>query len=317
MVLTRKTDEKLFVLQRQGRISTFAQVKGQEASQIGSVGALQKEDWIVQAFRETAAMLMRGVPPKNIMAYYGGDGRGSVYPEGTNMLPIAIPVGSQIPHAVGIAWGMKLKKEKNVCLVYFGDGATSEGDFHEAMNFAGVFQLPCIFVCQNNQWAISVPRARQTASASIAQKAVAYGFEGIQVDGNDVFAVYAATQQAVQKARVGKGPTLIECYTYRLADHTTSDDAKRYRDEKEVAAWIKKDPLVRFKKYLEKKKIWNTKYEEAIQKEIEGIVERNVQEYENMGVPPVEYLFNHMYKEMPPALKEQLAYIKQFERKKE
>lgn len=317
MVLARKTDDKLLALQRQGRMATFAQVKGQEACQVPVASALQKEDFIVQAFRETAAMIARGVPPHNIMSFYGGDERGSYFPKGTNMLPVSIPVGSQTLHAVGIAWAMKLKKEKNISVCYFSDGATSEGDFHSAMNFAGVFKVPCIFLCQNNQWAISTPRNRQTASETIAQKAIAYGFEGIQVDGNDVFAVYHAVKEAAQKARKGNGPTLIELYTYRLGDHTTSDDARRYRSSQELEAWINKDPILRLKKYMEKKKIWNTKEEENMMDEIENQIEKEVEIYEKTPRAPLEDIFKYVHKEMTQQLTEQLAYLKKFPRKEE
>jgi len=315
MVLARRVDEKMLSLQRQGRMATFAQVKGQEACQVPAVAALQNDDWIVQAFRETAVMLARGVPAHSIMSYYGGNEQGSVFPKNTNMLPVAIPVASQLLHGMGIAWGMKLKKEKKVTLTYFSDGATSEGDFHEALNFAAVFKVPAIFLCQNNQWAISVPRARQTASQTIAQKAIAYDIEGLQIDGNDVFAVYHTIKYAAEKARKGLGPTLIEAYTYRLGDHTTSDDARHYRSEEELQLWQKKDPLLRLQKYMFKKGLWNKEKETQLLKDIDIQIEKEVHIYETTPLPDVGDMFKYTYKELTPELKEQSEYQKKFERK--
>jgi len=313
MVLGRLLDDKMLALQRQGRIGTFAQIKGQEASNIGPAYALEKEDWLVPAFRENAALLLRGLPPENLIQYYGWDERGSKIPEGVNMLPTCVPVSTQTLHAVGLAWSFKLQKKKSVVLVYFGDGATSEGDFHEAMNFAGVFKLPVVFLCQNNQYAISVPRSKQSASQTLAQKALAYGFEGIQVDGNDVFALYEATKQAIEKARKGGGPTLIESYTYRLGDHTTSDDASKYRSQKEVQEWLKKDPIDRLRKYMEREKIWDKKKQDVLIKELTQIVEQAVKKAESIPKPPIEDIFKYMYAEMTPELKEQFEYLKSVE----
>ncbi len=208
MVFIRLADQRCLMLQRQGRFGTYAPIWGQEACQVGSTFVLQKGDWVFPAFREIGATLIMGIQLKTFLLYWMGNEIGSKAPEGINVMPVSIPVGSQTLHAVGAAWGAKLKGDKVVAIVYFGDGATSEGDFHEAMNFAGVFKTPTIFFCQNNQYAISVPRAVQTASKTLAQKAIAYGFDGIQVDGNDLFAVIAATKEAVGKARSGGGPTL-------------------------------------------------------------------------------------------------------------
>jgi pyruvate dehydrogenase E1 component alpha subunit len=205
-----------------------------------------------------------------------------------------------------------MKNTKNVAIAYFGDGATSEGDFHEALNFANVFKVPAVFVCQNNQWAISVPVAKQTAAQTLAQKAIASGMEGIKVDGNDVFALYAAADYAIQKARQGKGPTLIEMFTYRIANHTTADDATKYRDEKEVKTWEKKDPIDRLKKYMIKMKLWTEKDDEKMLKEIEQYIEKEVAKAESMSPPKVEDIFKFMYAEMPQNLREQLEYMKQF-----
>ena len=310
MVLTRIFDDKLLSLQRQGRVGTIAQVKGQEASNIGSAYALNKEDWIFPSFRETGSLILRGWPPEMIILYFGGDERGSKVPEGVNIFTIAIPVATQLPHAVGFAWGVKLKKDKKVVVTYFGDGSTSEGDFHESLNFAGVFKLPIVFICQNNQYAISVPREKQTAAETLAQKAIAYGFEGIQVDGNDVFAVYRATKEALQKARNGKGPTLIECVTYRMADHTTADDASKYRSKAEVEKWKKKDPIDRLRKYMEKNKMWNKKEEEKLIEGLKKKVEDIVKKAESYSKVNPEDIFKYMYKEMPWNLKEQMEEMK-------
>ena len=257
MVLTRAFDDKALKLQRQGRLGTYAPMRGQEACQIGSAFALQKDDWVFPAFRENGIFMIKGVSAEMLFRYWAGDERGMQIPKDVNILPVSITVGAHLPHAVGASMAFKYQKKKNVSVVYFGDGATSEGDFHTAMNFAGVYKVPCIFICQNNQWAISVPVKDQTASKTIAQKAIAYGFPGVQVDGNDVFAVYSAMTTAVDRARNGEGPTLIECFTYRLTDHTTSDDAKKYRPESEVREWEKKDPLPRFENYLLQEKILN------------------------------------------------------------
>ena len=216
MAFIRLADQRALMLQRQGRFGTYAPIWGQEACQVGSAYALRKADWVFPAFREIGATLMMGISLKNFFLYWMGNEMGSRAPEGINFMPVSVPVGTQTLHAVGAAWAAKLKGDPVVTLVFFGDGATSKGDFHEAMNFAGVFKTPTVFFCQNNQFAISVPRSLQTASKTIAQKAIAYGFDGIQVDGNDLFAVFAATKEAVEKARSGGGPTLIEGVTYRI-----------------------------------------------------------------------------------------------------
>ena len=296
MVLGRRLDERMLKLQRQGRIGTFAPIKGQEASQIGSVFTLTPTDWMVPSFRETASMLWRGWPIEKMLALFAGRLEGSQPAPEQRDLPIAIPVATQLPHAVGLAYGIQYRGEDAVVMAYFGDGATSEGDFHEACNFAGVWQVPIVFVCQNNQWAISVPLKKQTNSRTIAQKASAYGFPGIQVDGNDVLAVYAASRDAVLKARAGEGPTLIECVTYRLGVHTTADDPTKYRADEEVKAWEQKDPLTRFRAYLEKKKLLDDSVEAQVDEEIARAVER----FEAM--PPADPLgmFDHAYAELPP-----------------
>ncbi len=303
MVLGRRLDERMLRLQRQGRIGTFAPIKGQEASQLGSAFTLEPTDWMVPSVRETAAMILRGWPIEKILALFAGRLEGGQPGPEQHDLPITIPVSTQLPHAVGIAYGIQYRGENAVVMAYFGDGATSEGDFHEAANFAGVWHVPVIFVCQNNQWAISVPLKKQTNSRTIAQKASAYGFPGIQVDGNDVLAVYAASREAVERARAGQGPTLIECVTYRLGVHTTADDPTKYRTDEEVKFWEQKDPLTRFRAYLEKKKLLEASVEEQVDEEIARAVER----FEAM--PPADPLamFEHAYAEMPQDLAAQRA----------
>jgi pyruvate dehydrogenase E1 component alpha subunit len=296
MLLGRRLDERMLRLQRQGRIGTFAPIKGQEASQIGSVCTLEARDWLVPSFRETASMLWRGWPIEQLLAFYAGRLEGGQPAPEQHDLPVTIPVATQLPHAVGIAYGIQYRGEDSVVMACFGDGATSEGDFHEAANFAGVWHGPVVFLCQNNQWAISVPLKKQTNSRTIAQKAAAYGFPGIQVDGNDVLAVYAACREAVDRARAGDGPTLIECVTYRLAMHTTADDPTKYRTEEEVKAWEQKDPLTRFRVYLEGKQLLDASVEAQVDEEIAGGVER----FEALSPADPLGIFDHAYAELPP-----------------
>ncbi|MBM4237820.1 MAG: pyruvate dehydrogenase (acetyl-transferring) E1 component subunit alpha [Euryarchaeota archaeon] len=310
MVLARLADEKAVRLQRQGRLGAYPPSKGQEASQLGPAMALGKEDWLVWAFRELAALMWKGVPLWKLYLSWMGNEEGSNYPEGVRATPSVIPVASQIPHAVGISYASKLRGEKAVTLVFFGDGATSEGDFSEGLNFAGVFKTPTVFVCQNNQYAISLPRRMQTASKTIAQKAIAYGLPGIQVDGNDLLAMYAAANEAAERARKGEGATLIESYTYRLGDHTTSDDATKYRLEEEVREWSEKDPLKRFKIYLEKKGLWNGEMEKSYLEEAKRIVEEEVMRAQSFAPPSIEEAFKFNFASLPPELKEQMEFIR-------
>jgi pyruvate dehydrogenase E1 component alpha subunit len=298
MLVGRRLDERMVRLQRQGRIGTFAPIKGQEASQVGSVFALRPQDWMVPSFRETAAMIHRGWPIERILAFFAGYLEGGQPGPDQRDLPIAIPVATQLPHAVGLAYAAQYRGDDAVVMVYFGDGATSEGDFHEAANFAGVWGLPVVFVCQNNQWAISVPLKKQTHSRTLAQKALAYGFPGLQVDGNDALAVFAASREAVERARAGAGPTLIECVTYRLAMHTTADDPTKYRAEEEVRAWESKDPLSRFSAYLQKRNLLEDGLEAAIDLEIAAAVRR----FEDLPAPDPLVMFDHAYGELPPHL---------------
>jgi len=301
MVLGRRLDERMVRLQRQGRIGTFAPIKGQEASQLGSTFTLRPSDWMVPSFRETAAMVWRGWPIEKLLLFFAGYLEGGQPAPRQHDLPITIPVATQLPHAVGLAYAAQYRGDDAVVMVFFGDGATSEGDFHEALNFAGVWHVPVVFVCQNNQWAISVPLKKQTHSKTIAQKALAYGLPGIQVDGNDVLAVYAATREAVDRARAGDGPTLIECVTYRLGMHTTADDPTKYRAEEEVKMWEQKDPLTRFTSYLKARSL----LEEGLEQQVDDEINEAVRRFE--ATPPADALaaFDHVYAGMPPHLRAQ------------
>ncbi len=310
MVFIRLADQRALMLQRQGRLGTYAPIWGQEACQLGSAIMLQKEDWVFPAFREIGATLVMGIPLRNFMLYWMGNEKGSQAPEGINVMPVSIPVGTHLLHAVGTAWAAKLKGEKIVTMAYFGDGATSKGDFHEAMNFAGVFKTPTIFFCQNNQYAISVPRSLQTASKTIAQKAIAYGFEGIQVDGNDLFAVMVVTRVAVEKARSGEGPTLIEGVTFRFGPHTTADDPTKYRTEQEVESWRPLDPLIRLRLYLERQGLWSERIEQQIVEEAKEEIDLAIKEAESIPAPEIDDIFKYVFREMTLPLKEQLEYLK-------
>lgn len=305
MINLRMFDDKALKLQRQGRIGTYGSSLGQEACTVGTAYAMQKQDWTFPAFREHGVFFTRGVPMERVLQYWGGDERGSRVESDMNCFPVSIPVGSQPLHAVGCAMAIKLQKKDAVSIGYFGDGATSEGDTLEAMNFAGVFQAPVVFVCQNNQFAISVPRSMQTRAETLAQKAIAFGFEGLQVDGNDVLAVYVAMKQALEKARAGKGPTLLELYTYRMGDHTTADDSTRYRTKEELETWRKKDPIFRFRNYLMSIGVLTPSLEEKITAEAVARVERAVLAYENIPAPSPSDVFDHMYAQLTPELEEQ------------
>ncbi len=309
LVLVKSFDQKAFNMQRQGRIGTYIQFKGQEACQVGSAFALEDNDFIFPMYRSSGLLIARKQPIVNILQYFGGDERGLVSPKNVNNFPISIAVGTHAIHAVGAAWAAKLRGTKQVTVSYFGEGATSKGDIHEAMNFAGVFNLPTIFFCENNQFAISVKRVDQTKAETIAQKAIAYGFEGIQIDGNDIFAVYKATKDAVEKARAGKGPTLIEAFTYRLCDHSTSDDSFRYRTKEEVEAWMKKEPIERLEKYMRKKGLLDDAYKESVLKQSQEIIEKAVTEFESLPAPDPKDIFKYVFAGMTQQQTEQMEDI--------
>lgn len=300
----RAADQMALTLQREGRMGTYAPVWGQEACQ-AAVAAMGERDWLVPSYRETGALWLRGVPLHQVYQYWTGDERGSAWPPELRVLPIAIPVGSQGLHAVGIAWAMKLRGEDSAVLVYFGDGASSEGEMLEAFNFAGVFQTPTVFFCQNNQYAISVPRRAQTAAKTIAQKAVAFGFQGLRVYGNDLMAVYGAVKEALDRARAGEGPRLIEALTYRFGPHTTADDPTRYRREEEVERMKPFDPLLRLRRYLESKGLWSEAEEESIVAAARAEVDREVEATYGQSPPPLEDIFDYTYADLPPELERQ------------
>jgi len=312
MLYTRIIDDKALSYQRQGRMLTYAPNTGQEAAQIGSAYAMEKDDWLVPAFRELGAWLIKGVPLRNIYLYWYGNEWGSFMPEGVRVLPVSVPIASQLQHATGIGMANNIKGEKNVAVAYVGDGGTSHGDFHEALNFAAVFKAPVVFVIQNNQYAISTKRKMQTITNTLAQKAIAYGMPGIQVDGNDIFAMYSATKEAIDRARRGEGPTLIEAYTYRLGAHTTSDDPTKYREELEVDEWRVKDPIARFRTYLTNKGILTDEWEEETKKDLEKEVMSTFESIENKSDTEIDDIFKYHYAEMPAQLEEQLNEYKSF-----
>ncbi len=297
LVEARLYDRKASALQRQGRLATYAPYEGQEATQVGAVAPLHTEDWLVASYRDAAAMRFHGYPWKNLLLTRMGDERGGCPPEGVKVLPPSITVGGHMIHAVGLAWAERLRSTDAVALTLFGDGATSEGDFHEAMNFAGVYRLPVVFLCQNNGWAISMPRSRQTASKTIAQKSVAYGFPGVVVDGNDVLAVEQVVAESVDRARAGRGPTLIEALTYRIRGHTTADDHGRYRAGDDVTGWIRKDPLERVRLWLERRGAWDKDWQAEIETEAAERIERAVAEAESTAPFTAGEIFDAMYGE--------------------
>ncbi len=305
MILARTFDEKAFKLQREGRLGTYASILGQEATQVGSAYALQPSDWMFPSFREAGVSFVRGLPMKMIFQYWSGDERGSLIPEGQNDFPITIPVGTHIPIAAGAAWAAKAKGDQIAVMAYLGDGATSKGDFHEGLNFAGVFSLPIVFLCQNNHWAISVSLRRQTAAETLAQKAIAAGIEGEQVDGNDVVAVREATARALTKARARGGPHLIEALTYRLSDHTTADDARRYRSDSDVSPHWSEDPITRLRNHLVGRGIWAKADEEGLLAEVSAEVDKAAETY--LATPPQrpETIFDFTYETLPKDLAEQ------------
>ncbi|MBI4212080.1 MAG: pyruvate dehydrogenase (acetyl-transferring) E1 component subunit alpha [Deltaproteobacteria bacterium] len=310
MMRVRAIDDKAFKLQRQGRMHTFPQITGHEAIQIAAAYAMQEEDWLAPSYREEALVHLRGVPYSQILLFWLGNEKGSAYPKDVNVLPFSIPIASHMLHAVGIGWGAKMCGEKIAVVTTFGDGATSEGEFHEAMNFAGVFKAPVVFLCTNNQWAISVCRKDQSASKTLAEKAFGYGFDGICVDGLDVVAMHQVMQEACDKARNGGGPTMIEAVTYRLCDHTTADDASIYQDVDERKAWEQKDGVRRLRKLLEKRGLWSASDDEALEKEVQTFIDQTIRELEASPEVTPDEIFSTTFADMPPRLKKQLEDVK-------
>jgi len=310
MVYGRIIDHKVLQFQRQGRILTYAPNLGQEAAQVGSGFALRQTDWVASAFRELGVWLRKGAPLYKILLYWYGNEEGMHMPESVRILPVSIPIASQFQHATGLAYASKYKGEDDVTIAYVGDGGTSQGDFHEALNFAAVHETPNMFFIQNNQFAISTRRAHQSKVKTLAQKALAYGMPGIQVDGNDIFAVYAVTKAAVEEARSGQGPSLIEAYTYRMGAHTTADDPSVYRKEEEVKEWEAKDPILRLKKYLSRKGLWDEDQDAAYKAEREAFVKEEFKKVEASGLVPLEDVFDYLYAEKTPDLIEEYEKIK-------
>ncbi len=309
MVQGRTFDEKAIKLQRVGRMGTYAPFDGQEAVQVGSAFALDKGDWMVPSYRESGAMIARGVPLKALYMVWMGNDMGNRIPDGMNCLPISIPVGSQILHTTGLAWAARVKKQGIAVLGYFGDGATSRGDFHAGLNFAGVFQVPAVFLCSNNGFAISLPVTHQTHAETLAQKAIDYGIRGYRVDGMDALAVYAVVMDALDRAKKGEGPTLIEAVCYRFGPHTTADNPDLYR-KKEAVEKIKKetDPVARFKNYLVKKKLWDDSKDKALMDEMDSLVDAAAKEAEKAPQPRLEDLAHHVFAQMPEYLADEMAY---------
>ena len=314
MVLNRILDERLTTLQRQGRIGFHIGSVGEEASIIGSAFALDPADWLYPCYREAGAGLVRGMPLQKFVNNMFGNAEDPVkgrqmpchwYDREHNMPSVSSPIGTQITHAVGTAMAARIKGDRIVSLVYFGEGATSSNEFHVGANFAGVFKAPAILFCRNNQWAISVPFERQTGSESIAVKSLAYGIEGVRVDGNDLFAVIKVTRDAIARARRGDGATLIEAYSYRVSGHSTSDDPRAYRKDAEVAPWIKKDPIARLKKFLQKKGWIDDAADEKLRAECTETVLAAVAAAEKIEPPPIESIFEDVYETIPPWLEKQ------------
>jgi pyruvate dehydrogenase E1 component alpha subunit len=306
MLHARRADERLVGLQRQGRIGTVIPGRGQEAVALGAVCALRPSDWMVPVFRQLAAYLWRGWRLEQLILYLAGYQEGMRIPDRARDLPLCVAVAGQLPHAVGLAYAARYKRKDRVVLVFLGDGATSHGDFHEAANFAGVYQLPVIFCCENNQWAISVPVRKQTRAPTLARKALAYGMPGVQVDGNDVLAVYASVAEAVDRARKAEGPTFVECVTYRLGPHSTADDPRRYRSDEEVQAWEGREPLVRFRRYLEAKGLLDENGHRHLEAEIAADIGAAVERAETgQRGDDLLAMFENVYQDLPAELLEQ------------
>ncbi|ELY92260.1 pyruvate dehydrogenase (acetyl-transferring) E1 component subunit alpha [Natrialba taiwanensis] len=312
MKRARRLDERAISLQRRGELGTYAPAIGQEAAQVGSAFAMDEDDWIVPSFREQSALMVRETPPQRILEYAMGMEEGADIPADEHALPPAIPVGTQPLHAAGVGWGEAIQESPNVALTYFGDGATSEGDVYEALNFAGVYGAQTVFLCQNNRYAISTRLEDQTAAETLAQKAIAAGIDGVRVDGNDVLGVYRIVSEAIERARDGD-PTLVEALTYRRSMHTTSDDPSVYREAAEEDEWEARDPIVRFQVYLENRGLLDEEtkatIDERVDSEIADAIDRANAARDELD--PAD-MFRHVYAEQPPELERQAAA---FERK--
>lgn len=314
MVLGRVFSERMVALQRQGRTGTFGPLHGQEATTVGLAAPLQEKDWLIGSYREILSYLMKGVPMPAIMELYRGYIAGH-FPREARCLPIQIVLATQMLHAVGVAMAIKYEREPNVAIGICGDGASSEGDFNEALNFAGVFKAPIVLVVQNNGWAISVPRSKQTAAEYIAHRGPAFGIPGYVVDGNDIFAVYKVVSDSIERARAGDGPSLIEALTYRLASHSTADDPKKYRTDEELHEWTQRDPIVRFRTFLLEQSILSEKDDETLREEVSSEIQQAVETVEAMPPQTVEQLFEVVYEQPTPQLQAQRADLLQFQAK--
>ena len=317
MLFERTADLMTVSYQRQGRIYTYPPNYGQEAIHIASAFVIEEDDWVVPAFREMGIYLAKGAMLKEIFLYFMGYEDGTVFKNAKNILPISVPIASQLPHATGVGYALKYKGLKQAVFAYIGDGGTSEGDFHEALNFAGVWKVPVVFTVQNNQYAISTRKEDQTASINYAVKAIAYGIKGIKVDGNDFFAMFSVVKQARELAVNHYEPVLIEAVTYRKGAHTTSDDPSKYRDQEEEKQWDLRDPLRRLKAYLIKKGLWSDEQEEKLVSEYKKQVDRIFTEAENYGPYQLEDVFKYMYADMPEDLKQQMLEHQRFLRWKQ
>ncbi len=309
MLRTRAFDAKAIALQRTGRLGTYASSLGQEAISVGVAAAMRDEDVLLPSFREHGAQLRRGVTPVELFLFWGGDERGSNFAEAQRDFPVCIPVASQFPHAAGVALAMSLKRENSVAVAIGGDGATSKGDFYEGLNVVGLWRLPAVFVINNNQWAISVRRKEQTAAETLAQKAVAAGLPGLQVDGNDVVAVRETVAAALDRARSGEGGTLIECLSYRLGDHTTADDASRYREDEEVARHWKAEPIRRLRAHLTAAHGWSKEEEEELLLATAAEMDTASDAYLAKAPQPPASMFNHMFASLPADLEAQCRQV--------
>lgn len=314
MLMVRLMDERGMLLQRQGRLGFYISAEGQEAVHVGAGYALDTEDWYYPHYRDPGVALMRGATFKEVFHQLYGDAqddlKGRQMPnhfswKDRHVVSVSSPLSTQIPQATGTAYGMKYRGERKVVMSSFGDGSTSEGDFHVGLNFAAVWKCPVVFLCNNNHWAISVPLHKQTASESIAIKALAYGMEGIRVDGNDVLAVYRASKEAVDRARNGQGPTLIEAVTYRMGPHSSSDDASRYTPKEQLELWRKKDPLAKFERYLQRKGAWDAAWAEQLKEAIKADIAEAVKAAEATPRPPLKSMFDDVYAAWTPQLREQ------------
>lgn len=305
MKRARRLDERAIALQRRGELGTYAPSTGQEAAQVGTAMAMAEDDWFVPSFREQAAAIALGVDPSQVLVYAMGLEEGADIPEGTNALPPAIPVGSQALHAAGVGWAEALRDSDRAVMAYFGDGATSQGDVYEAMNFAGVYDAQTVFCCQNNQYAISTPRRLQTAAETLAQKAVAAGIESIQIDGNDVLGTYVAARDALETARAGT-PVLVEALTYRQRMHTTSDDPTHYRTSDEEAEWLARDPIVRYEAFLRERGVLDDETVDAVDVAIETELDEAIDEAKRVAdaADPAD-MFRYAYAELPQPLRRQ------------